>query len=113
DALGKPVKVVKFAVDITERKRAEEIIGQLKVSFSRMAEGDLDGRIDTRFTGQYEELRGAFNTSLSRMTEVMGKLRTTSRALRTATGEILSGANDLSQRTTRQAATIEQTSAAM
>ncbi|HTM79101.1 MAG TPA: methyl-accepting chemotaxis protein, partial [Devosia sp.] len=41
------------------------------------------------------------------------QLRETSRALKTATGEILSGANDLSERTTKQAATIEETSAAM
>jgi len=40
-------------------------------------------------------------------------LRSTSRTLKTATGEILSGANDLSERTTKQAATIEETSAAM
>jgi methyl-accepting chemotaxis protein len=44
---------------------------------------------------------------------VVGQLRHTSGALKTATGEILSGANDLSERTTKQAATIEETSAAM
>ena len=42
-----------------------------------------------------------------------GSLKETSRSLKTATGEILSGANDLSERTTKQAATIEETSAAM
>ena len=46
-------------------------------------------------------------------TEIVGQLRETSRSLKTATGEILSGANDLSERTTKQAATIEETSAAM
>jgi len=40
-------------------------------------------------------------------------LRHTSGSLKSATGEILSGANDLSERTTKQAATIEETSAAM
>ena len=44
---------------------------------------------------------------------MVARLRGTSRSLRTATGEILSGANDLSTRTTKQAATIEETSAAM
>jgi len=48
-----------------------------------------------------------------KLTEVVGKLRGTSRTLKTATGEILSGANDLSERTTKQAATIEETSATM
>ncbi len=113
DANGKPVKVVKFATDITERKKAEGIIDQLKNSLARMARGDLGGRIDAQFTGQYEELRVAFNQSLEQMTAIVARLRTTSRALKTATGEILSGANDLSERTTKQAATIEETSATM
>ncbi len=113
DGAGKVVKVVKFATDITERKRAEGIIDQLKHSLAMMADGNLSGRVDTVFTGQYEELRQAFNSSLGRMTEIITRLQETSRALKTATGEILSGANDLSQRTTKQAATIEETSAAM
>jgi methyl-accepting chemotaxis protein len=113
DASGKPVKVVKFATDITERKRAEGIIALLTQSLERMANGDLGGRIDTSFTGQYEELRQAFNQSLSQLEVIVTGLRNASRSLKTATAEILSGANDLSQRTTRQAATIEETSAAV
>ena len=113
DASGKPMKVVKFASDITERKRSEAIIELLKTSLARMADGDLGGRVDTEFTGQYEGLRQAFNASLERITEIVTSLQTTSRALKTATGEILSGANDLSERTTKQAATIEETSASM
>ena len=113
DAAGKPVKVVKFATDITERKRAEGIIALLTESLARMANGDLGGRIDTAFTGQYEGLRQAFNQSLTQLEVIVGGLRNASRSLKTATAEILSGANDLSQRTTRQAATIEETSAAV
>ena len=48
-----------------------------------------------------------------KLTDVVGQLRTTSRSIKTATGEILAGANDLSERTTKQAATIEETCAAM
>ena len=47
------------------------------------------------------------------LVEIVAKLKQTSNGLKTATDEILSGANDLSERTTKQAATIEQTSAAM
>jgi methyl-accepting chemotaxis protein len=113
DARGDLKKIVKFATDITERKRAEGIIAQLTESLAKMAEGDLTGRIDTRFTGQYEELRVAFNQSLGRLFDIVTGLQETSRSLKTATGEILAGANDLSERTTKQAATIEQTSAAI
>ena len=113
DADGRPVKVIKFATDITERKRAEGVIAALTGSLEKMAEGDLTGNIDTEFTGQYEKLRGAFNQSLARLQQIVSRLQQTSGSLKTATGEILAGANDLSDRTTRQAATIEQTSAAV
>jgi methyl-accepting chemotaxis protein len=113
DACGRPVKVVKFATDITERKRAEGIIAELTASLARMAKGDLGGRIDRAFSGQYEKLRQAFNDSLSQLEDIVAGLRGASGALRTATSEILSGANDLSNRTTRQAATIEETSASV
>jgi methyl-accepting chemotaxis protein len=113
DPQGRPVKVVKFATDITERKRAEGIIALLTQSLEKMADGDLTGHVDTQFTGQYEALRGAYNRSLERLVEIVSGLRGTSRAVKTATGELLAGANDLSERTTRQAATIEETSAAM
>ena len=113
DLNGKPFKVVKFATDITARKFAEGIIERLKNSLAAMAGGDLTGSISERFTGQYEELRVAYNHSLARFAEVIGQLSATSGSLKTATGEILAGANDLAERTTRQAAAIEETSAAM
>ena len=113
DAQGRPSKVVKFATDITERKRAEGIIAQLTGSLAKMAEGDLSGHIDTQFTGQYEDLRQAFNSSLERLQGIVTSLKAASRQLKTATGEILSGANDLAERTTRQAATIEETTASI
>jgi len=111
--LGRLTKIIKYADDITERVSAERIIGRLQQSLAQMAEGDLTGRIDDHFTGQHEELRQSFNLSLERVAEIIRGLRTTSATLKTATGEILSGANDLSERTTKQAATIEETSATM
>ncbi len=113
DASGRPVKVIKFATDITERKRSEGILAALTQSLARMAEGDLGGRIDTTFTGQYEALRQAFNSTLEQLDGIVHGLTRASGTLRVATSEILSGANDLSSRTTKQAATIEETSAAV
>src|SRR5690606_10391998 len=63
--------------------------------------------------GAFARLKDDTNRVADRLTEIVSQLRTTSRSLKTATGEILSGANDLSERTTRQAATIEETSATM
>ena len=107
---GVPYKVVQFATDVTARKRAVSAVGAALVA---LAQGDLTHGIETRFDAEFEDLRQALNGTVERFADVVGQLRQASRSIRVATGEILSGANDLSERTTRQAATIEETSAAM
>ena len=89
------------------------IVGELKQALLRLADGDLDSMIETSFAGDLDEIRLAFNQSVDKISDVILQLRQTSRGVKTATGEILAGTNDLSERTTKQAATIEQTSAAM
>ena len=110
DLNGKPYKVVKYATDITGRKTAVNLLGE---GLGKLAMGDLTARIGTRFVGELEEIRTAFNDTVAKFSGIVGQLRGTSRTLRTATEEILTGANDLSERTTKQAAAIEETSAAM
>ena len=80
---------------------------------SALAQTDLTQRVTGTYQGQFERLKQDTNSVAEKLAEIVHQLRQTSRGLKTATGEILSGANDLSERTTRQAATIEETSAAM
>jgi methyl-accepting chemotaxis protein len=80
---------------------------------SALARTDLTQRMTGNHKGAFARLKDDMNRVAGTLTEVVGKLRATSRAVKAATGEILTGANDLSERTTRQAATIEETSAAM
>jgi len=78
-----------------------------------LAQTDLTRRVEGEYSGAFDKLKSDTNAVADRLTEIVGQLRQTSRSVRTATGEILSGATDLANRTTRQAATIEETSAAM
>jgi len=78
-----------------------------------MAQTDLTQRVTGAYQGAFARLKNDTNAVADKLSEIVGQLRETSRGLKTATGEILSGANDLSERTTKQAATIEETSAAM
>ncbi|WP_404401562.1 methyl-accepting chemotaxis protein [Pelagibacterium halotolerans] len=80
---------------------------------SALAQADLTHRMDGDYQGAFAQLRDDTNAVAEKIAEIVSQLRTTSGALKAATGEILSGANDLSERTTRQAATIEETSASM
>lgn len=80
---------------------------------SALARTDLTRRVSGDYRGAFARLRDDTNAVADRLVEIVTGLRATSGTLKTATSEILSGANDLSERTTKQAATIEQTSAAM
>jgi methyl-accepting chemotaxis protein len=78
-----------------------------------LADADLTKRMDGQYAGAFADLQRDTNAVADKLTAIVGRLKKTSLDLKTATGEILAGANDLSERTTRQAATIEETSAAM
>jgi methyl-accepting chemotaxis protein len=88
-------------------------LGETGAVLASLAKANLSKRMVGNYRGAFAQLKTDTNAVAEKLTEIMGGLRQTSRALKTATGEILSGANDLSERTTKQAATIEETSAAM
>ncbi len=78
-----------------------------------LAETDLTHRVEGNYEGAFAKLKDDTNRVADKLTDIVMQLRGTSRSLKTATGELLTGANDLSGRTTKQAATIEETSATM
>ena len=88
-------------------------LGEAGGVLSALARTDLTQRMTGEYSGVFAALRDDTNLVGDKLTDLVSQLRATSGALKTATGEILAGANDLSERTTRQAATIEETSAAM
>jgi methyl-accepting chemotaxis protein len=88
-------------------------MGETGKVLAALAETDLTLRVEGEFEGAFDKLKSDTNAVADKLTEIVGQLKMTSQSLKTATGEILSGANDLSERTTKQAATIEETSAAM
>ena len=88
-------------------------LGETGRVLAALADADLSLRVEGQFAGAFARLQSDTNAVAEKIAEIVGRLKATSVDLRTATGEILSGANDLSERTTKQAATIEETSAAM
>jgi methyl-accepting chemotaxis protein len=88
-------------------------IGETGDVLAALAETDLTRRVTGAYKGAFDKLKQDTNAVADKLVEIVGQIKETSRGLKVATGEILSGANDLSERTTKQAATIEETSAAM
>ncbi|WP_052715580.1 methyl-accepting chemotaxis protein [Devosia chinhatensis] len=91
----------------------ERGIGETGAVLAALAQADLSLRVTGEYKGAFDRLKTDTNGVAEQLGAIVSRLRQTSGALKTATGEILAGANDLSERTTRQAATIEETSAAM
>ncbi|UJW87771.1 HAMP domain-containing protein [Devosia sp. SL43] len=88
-------------------------LGEAGHVLDALARTDLTQRMSGSYRGAFAQLQGDINSVSDRLSEIVGQLQQTSRSLKTATGEILSGANDLADRTTRQAANIEETTAAI
>ncbi|WP_254082078.1 methyl-accepting chemotaxis protein [Devosia sp. WQ 349K1] len=88
-------------------------IGETGVVLGALARTDLTVRMSGDYRGAFAKLKEDANAVAETLSDVVSQLKHTSQSIKTATGELLSGANDLSERTTKQAATIEQTSAAM
>jgi len=88
-------------------------LGETTTVLAAVAEADLTRRVNGHYQGAFAQLRDSTNSLVHRLNEIVSDVQLSSRGLKTATEEILQGADDLSERTTKQAATIEETSAAI
>ena len=85
-----------------ERKLGETVNRGLTETgevLSALAQTDLSHRVEGNYQGAFLKLKEDTNAVADKLGEVIGQLRQTSGTLKTATGEILEGANDLNERT--------------
>uniref|UniRef100_UPI0026381C7A methyl-accepting chemotaxis protein n=1 Tax=uncultured Aliiroseovarius sp. TaxID=1658783 RepID=UPI0026381C7A len=73
----------------------------------------LTTRIDRAFSADYDELREDFNSAADKLMAAMRGVVENADLIRGEAAEISSAADDLSHRTERQAATLEETAAAL
>lgn len=108
DADGKPIKIVKFATDITAQKRA---LAELNENLQKLADGDLSTMIKAEFPEDLKELRDGFNRTLERLQGLVTEIQDATREVENAASEISSGTTDLSERTEQAASNLEETAA--
>ena len=96
---------------VTEQQAA--VVRQLADALRRLAAGDLTCEIEAVFTEEYEGLRTDFNAAVVELRTVMATIILKTGAIHMSTNEISEAADDLSGRTERQAASLEQTAAAL
>jgi len=82
-------------------------------ALERLSKGDLTFRLNTPFSEDYEKIRHDFNTTASSLQEAILTIASSTQAIRFATTEISTAADDQSRRTAQQAASLEETAAAL
>ena len=127
DKAGKPVKVIKFAADITAielerataeaaRKKADQdntVVAVLAEGLGRLAQGDLTARIDAAMDPRYQRVKDDFNAAMASLRDTVQGIVQRSLGMQAGCDEISSAADDLSRRTEQQAASLEETAAAL
>lgn len=118
DLNGKPFKVVKYASDITEQVRAQQMmklaVEQVQSVVVATKDNDLSKRIPLEGkSGELETLCSGVNGLIDTMSEVVANITENAATITTAVSEITSGTDDLSRRTEKQASSLQETSASM
>ncbi|RYD67135.1 MAG: methyl-accepting chemotaxis protein [Sphingomonadales bacterium] len=85
----------------------------LRDGLSALTTGDLTASIDAEFPGAYVELKTNFNAALASLRGLIGSVAESTRAIRTGSSEITQASEDLARRTEANAASLEETSAAV
>jgi methyl-accepting chemotaxis protein len=160
DPDGRPVKVVKFANDITEQTLAQQrfeadlsalidrasrgdfaarmdltgrtgffqqmgsatnglldtvdqSLQSLRRSLGALSEGNLDHVMEEQFEGVFAELKASFNDTVRQLAQIISEVRGNADALASAATQVSGTSQSLAQGTNEQAASVEETSAAM
>lgn len=78
-----------------------------------LASGDLTRSVKGDYQGSLQELKNAVNDTVSKLSQIIGEVRSSADSLSSASEEISATAQSISQSASMQAASVEETSASM
>ena len=110
DMNGKLFKVVKYATDITQTKKA---VQQISSVLLEMAEGNLASRVEGSFNAEFNEIRDSLNQTLDKLSEALTSIMSAAEQVQGASEQVNSTAQNLSQASNEQAASVEESSSSL
>ena len=107
-----------FFKDIAEGLNAlletcEKSYGDIADVFTALAQGDLNKKITTQYTGDFEHIKNNANNTVQKLTEIVELIKNITDSLSSSSKEIAASNHDLSNRTTSQAGALEETASSM
>ncbi|MCA0257723.1 MAG: methyl-accepting chemotaxis protein [Proteobacteria bacterium] len=94
-------------------RRLNQATGALAEGLKRLAAGDMACEIHDAFAPQFEALRHDFNSSVTKLRDVLITVSETASSVNSDSAEISQASANLSNRTEQQAASLEETAAAL
>lgn len=110
DAAGRTTRVIKIATDVTQRQNGFATIAS---GLSQLSAGNLTHRVPSCAVPDIDQLAEAFNQALEQLSTTMTAVAGVSQAVERTASELGQGSLELSRRTEIQAATLEETAAAI
>jgi methyl-accepting chemotaxis protein len=110
DEKGRVCKVVKFALDVTDRMHAVEELG---AALERLSQCNIRITLDEPFVGEFERLRRDFNKSIGEFQKTLVHVLGQTGDLSRSSQEVREASELLAERSREQAAALEETSAAL
>ncbi|MDS7595510.1 PAS domain-containing methyl-accepting chemotaxis protein [Agrobacterium tumefaciens] len=110
DDRGRVFKVVKFALDVTDRMHAVEELGG---ALARLSECNIRVTLDTPFVGEFERLRCDFNKSIGEFQKTLVNVLSQTGDLSKSSQDVREASENLAERSREQASALEETSAAL
>ena len=101
------------AVRAREDEEQAVLLSCLTNVIESLADGDLTARIDQPLAERFEEIRATTNDAVSRLMDQIDLMRQTGENVIRSSDEIRRAMGELSQRTVSQAASLEETNAAI
>jgi len=91
----------------------EKSYSDMATIFDALSRGDLSQTITNQYTGEFENIKNNANNTVYKLTEIVEQIKLITHNVNDSSKEIANSNNNLSKRTTTQAAAIEETAASM
>lgn len=92
---------------------AQHVIDDTGRVLGAMSTGDLTETIEGNYDGSFDHLKQNANTTIKKLTDVVGSIQATAGSVKTGADEISQGNLDLSHRTEQQAEKLEETATSL
>ena len=125
DELGDMARAVLVFRDASRAKQAAEaasakaeaeqkmVVETISSQLAEVAGGNLTATITREFPAEYASVRSNFNAAVESLRDLIASVIESAHSVRTGSGEIAQASEDLARRTEANAASLEQTSAAV